>query len=189
VGAHAPGMFIEHLKRTVARTGGILHEVPTPSTKLSHYCHGCGTYVKKPLAQRWHQCTCGIGPVQRDLYSAFLAVHLDLRTFVPSIAQATWESAGDVRGDALAGSDGGGPTTRDCGGELPPKLRHPRSQSTSAQKSCKRPSRAALPEWQSRSDGSLARTPAPQRRGESQMRYNRYRLYVRGVSKVRSRHE
>ena len=93
VGAHAPGMFIELLKRTVARTGGILHEVPTRTSKLSQYCHGCGTYVKKPLWQRWHQCECGIGPVQRDLYSAFLAAHLDLRTFVPSIAQATWERA------------------------------------------------------------------------------------------------
>ncbi len=93
VGAHAPGMFLEWLKRTVARTGGILHEVPTCSTKLSQYCHGCGNYVKKPLALRWHQCPCGIGPVQRDLYSAFLAVHLDLRTLVPSIAQDIWESA------------------------------------------------------------------------------------------------
>jgi hypothetical protein len=93
VGTHAPAMFMEHLKRTVARTGGILHEVPTRSTKLSQYCHGCGSYVKKPLAQRWHQCPCGIGPVQRDLYSAFLAVHLNLRTLVPSIAQASWESA------------------------------------------------------------------------------------------------
>ena len=86
-------MFIALLKRTVVRTGGILHEVPTRSTKLSQYCHGCGTYVKKPLSERWHQCECGIGPVQRDLYSAFLAAHLDLRTFVPSIAQATWERA------------------------------------------------------------------------------------------------
>jgi len=93
VGAHAPGMFMEHLRRTVARTGGILHEVPTRSTKLSQYCHGCGTYDKKKLSERWHQCSCGIGPVQRDLYAAFLAVHLDLRTFVPSIAHQEWESA------------------------------------------------------------------------------------------------
>jgi transposase len=93
VGTHAPGMFLEWLKRTVARTGGTLHEVPTHSTKLSQYCHGCGTYVKKPLAQRWHQCPCGIGPVQRDLYSAFLALHLDLRTLIPSIAHCEWESA------------------------------------------------------------------------------------------------
>jgi transposase len=90
---HAPGMFLEWLKRTVARTGGTLHEVPTGSTKLSQYCHGCGRYSKKPLKMRWHQCSCGIGPVQRDLYSAFLACHLDLRTLVPSIAQSDWESA------------------------------------------------------------------------------------------------
>jgi hypothetical protein len=93
VGAHAPGMFIELLKRTVARTGGILHEVPTRSTKLSQYCHGCGNYLKKKLSERWHCCSCGIGPVQRDLYSAFLSCHLDLRTHVPSIAQSDWESA------------------------------------------------------------------------------------------------
>ena len=31
--------------------------------------------------------------MQRDLYSAFLACHLDLRTFVPSIAHDQWESA------------------------------------------------------------------------------------------------
>jgi hypothetical protein len=93
VGAHAPGMFIELLKRTVARTGGILHEVSTHSTKLSQYCHGCHCYVKKKLSERWHQCPCGIGPVQRDLYSAFLAAHLDPRTLVPSIAQESWESA------------------------------------------------------------------------------------------------
>jgi len=77
VGLRAPGMLIAHLKRTVASTGGTLHEVPTRSTKLSQYCHGCGTFVTKPLSQRLHQCPCGIGPMQRDLYSAFLAAYLD----------------------------------------------------------------------------------------------------------------
>jgi hypothetical protein len=73
--------------------GRLVHEVPTRSTKLSQYCHGCRSYVKKKLSERWHQCTCGIVPVQRDLYSAFLACHLDLRTLVPSIAHDQWESA------------------------------------------------------------------------------------------------
>jgi hypothetical protein len=93
VGKHAPGMFIATMKCTVARTGGIVHEVPTRTTRLSQYCHGCGHYHKKPLSQRWHQCECGIGPVQRDLYSAFLAAHLNLRTSVPSIDPVLWESA------------------------------------------------------------------------------------------------
>jgi hypothetical protein len=98
VGMRAPGMLIEHLRRTVAKTGGILHEFPTRSTKLSQYCHGCRTYVKKPLAQRFHNCACGIGPIQRDLYSAFLAAYLDPPDYLPSSAQyhVYWEGA-DLR--------------------------------------------------------------------------------------------
>jgi hypothetical protein len=95
VGLRAPGMLIAHLKRTVASTGGTLHEVPPRSTKLSQYCHGCGTFVAKPLSQRIHQCPCGIGPVQRDLYSAFLAAYLDPAEPLPSCAQFVdpWEGA------------------------------------------------------------------------------------------------
>ncbi len=96
MGRCAPGMLIDHLRRTVVSTGGTLHEVPTRTTKLSQYCHGCGAFVTKPLWQRWHQCPCGIGPVQRDLYSAFLAAYLDpARDFIPSCAQyvVPWEGA------------------------------------------------------------------------------------------------
>jgi hypothetical protein len=90
VGLRAPGMLIAHLKRTVAKTGGILTEVSTYHTKLSQYCHGCGTYHKKALSERWHQCPCGVGPVQRDLYSAFLAAYLEPNRTIPSITQSDW---------------------------------------------------------------------------------------------------
>jgi hypothetical protein len=95
VGLRAPGMLIDHLRRTVANTGGTLTEVPTRTTRLSQYCHGCGRYQVKPLSQRWHQCACGVGPVQRDLYSAFLAAYLDPPDLTPSSAQyhLYWESA------------------------------------------------------------------------------------------------
>jgi len=93
VGLRAPGMLVDHLRRTVAKTGGTLHEFPTRTTKLSQYCHGCRTYTKKPLSQRWHHCACGVGPVQRDLYSAFLAAHLDPTDTTPSIAHDEWEGA------------------------------------------------------------------------------------------------
>ncbi len=92
VGLRAPGMFVALLRRTVAKTGGTLYEVSTRTTKLSQFCHGCKTYTKKPLSQRWHTCQCGIGPVQRDVYSACLASYLDLRTLIPSIDPETWES-------------------------------------------------------------------------------------------------
>ena len=96
VGLRSPGMLIDHLRRTVASTGGTLHEFPTRTTKLSQYCHGCRRYVKKPLSQRWHECACGIGPVQRDLYSAFLAAYLETQNIIPSIAHDEWEGA-DLR--------------------------------------------------------------------------------------------
>src|SRR5215469_9565251 len=88
-------MFVVKLKRTVASTGGTLIEVPTQQAKLSQFCHGCGKTAKKPLSERWHHCLCGIGPVQRDLYSAFLASTLSADQLFPSCAQAVipWESA------------------------------------------------------------------------------------------------
>src|SRR6266478_10109880 len=88
-------MFVEQLRRTVASTGGTLIEVSTRSTKLSQLCHGCGRQLKKPLSQRWHHCACGIGPVQRDLYSAFLAAYLDPANPIPSCARYRryWEGA------------------------------------------------------------------------------------------------
>jgi hypothetical protein len=88
-----PGMFYEHLKRTVAKTGGSLRTISPYRTKLSQYCHGCQTYRKKPLRKRWHQCACGIGPIQRDLYSAFLLAHLEEAELIPSISQPVWEGA------------------------------------------------------------------------------------------------
>jgi hypothetical protein len=95
VGRNAPGMFLEHLKRLVASTGGTLVEIPTRAARLSQFCHGRGTCVKKPLSQRWHQCSCGVGPIQRDLYSAFLAAYLQANTLVPScdLYNGVWEGA------------------------------------------------------------------------------------------------
>jgi len=93
IGLRAPGMFVAHLARIVAKTGGTLVEVSAYKTKLSQYCHQCGRYHKKPRSQRWHQCLCGCGPVQRDLYSAFLLAHLEPQQTIPSVTQSVWEGA------------------------------------------------------------------------------------------------
>ena len=47
IGLRAPGMFVAHLARIVAKTGGTLTEVSTFQTRLSQYCHQCGQYHKK----------------------------------------------------------------------------------------------------------------------------------------------
>ncbi len=79
----APGMFMEILRRKAENAGGsekplrrftsfIADEFSTKTTKLSQYCHKCGKYTKKSLSQRVHTC-CTLN-IQRDIYSAFLAV-------------------------------------------------------------------------------------------------------------------
>ncbi|WP_082177494.1 MULTISPECIES: RNA-guided endonuclease TnpB family protein [Acidithiobacillus] len=70
----APGGFMNHLRRKAASAGGEVIEFPTRTTKLSQSCH-CGDVVKKPLSQRWHDCSCG-AHAQRDLYSAYLGLHV-----------------------------------------------------------------------------------------------------------------
>jgi hypothetical protein len=93
MGLRAPGMFVAHLARIVAKTGGTLSEVSACKTRLSQYCHQCGYYVKKPRSQRWHTCPCGLGPVQRDLYAAFLLAYLEPGQTQPSVTQPVWEGA------------------------------------------------------------------------------------------------
>lgn len=75
VGRRAPGAFIAALKRKLAYQGGKLIEFSTYTTKLSQTCH-CGKVEKKRLSDRWHECECGVKS-QRDLYSAFLAKHVN----------------------------------------------------------------------------------------------------------------
>ena len=93
IALRAPGLFVAHLARIGAKTGGTLVEVSAYQTKLSQYCHHCGRYVKKPRSQRWYACSCRLVPVQRDLYSAFLLAYLEPEQTQPSITHHVWEGA------------------------------------------------------------------------------------------------
>jgi hypothetical protein len=92
VGRHAPGLFLAILRWTATKHGGTVEEFSTHTTKLSQVCHGCGTYVKKPLSQRVHTCPCGVGPVQRDLYSAYLARHVVGNGLDIAQARVAWDA-------------------------------------------------------------------------------------------------
>jgi hypothetical protein len=67
-------------------------EIPTHSTLLSQTCQ-CGRVAKKKLNERVHKCECGV-VAQRDLYSAFLAKHIEPDTFVLQVSQlvSDWHS-------------------------------------------------------------------------------------------------
>jgi putative transposase len=84
------GTFVLILKNKIAAANGQLIEINPFKTALSQFDHTTGEYVKKPLSQRAHHFGDGITPpVQRDLYSAFLARHcvgpetLDVHARVP----------------------------------------------------------------------------------------------------------
>jgi len=72
VGLAGPAGFVKCLERKAANAGAQARQLPA-RLRLSQVCHGCGCVEKKPLAQRAHECACGVGPVQRDVYSAWLA--------------------------------------------------------------------------------------------------------------------
>lgn len=92
VGRRAPGQLVELIRRKAANAGGGLEEFPTRTTRLSQLCHGCGSLVKKPLSQRWHDCACGV-MAQRDLYSAFLALCVEEGRFDSARAETLWPGA------------------------------------------------------------------------------------------------
>jgi hypothetical protein len=173
IGLRAPGLFVAHLTRIVAKTGGTLTEVPASKTKLSQYCHQCRQYHKKPRSQRWHQCPCGCGPVQRDLYSAFAAFLPGTTANTPLHHPARLGRCGA----APESRAGGSPTTCERGALLAPK--HGRSGSTrkrscpcrsaSARKSCLSPSRADFFFGRDRKRWVSNRNPRALRPGRSQM--------------------
>lgn len=75
VGARAPGHFMSELLRKAERAGGSSKSINVRQLKTSQYDHSTGEFHKKTLSERWHVFGDGRGRVQRDVYSAFLALH------------------------------------------------------------------------------------------------------------------
>lgn len=91
VGVRAPSLFITILSRKAASAGGKVEKFSTQRTALSQICL-CGQKHKKPLSERIHQCNCGI-VAQRDLFSAFLAKHVENESFQVIKANESWQGA------------------------------------------------------------------------------------------------
>ena len=85
----APGQFVSLQKRRAASAGGSVSDIDTRTTALSQACV-CGRRARKPLSLRIHRCPCGIR-AQRDVFSAFLARHVDLRSQVLDVRAAQRE--------------------------------------------------------------------------------------------------
>ena len=71
----APGAFVERVRRRGAAASKPLYEYD-PHLALSQTCIG-GERVKKPLSERRHVCEEHDLDVDRDLFSAFLGLHVE----------------------------------------------------------------------------------------------------------------
>jgi hypothetical protein len=95
-------------------------EIKTRKTALSQFDHATGECLKKPRSLRCHLIGDGrIAPLQRDLYSDFVASCCDTDTLDICQVKATWAAAA-----AVAAGDGEGQTTgkqaRLCLASVPP---------------------------------------------------------------------
>jgi putative transposase len=87
----APGSLVEMMRRKAESAGGQqLYEYNPRTTALSQTCL-CGSRKKKPLSQRVHRCECGIQEEDRDLFSAYLGLHV--RTQVDGVDRLDLPSA------------------------------------------------------------------------------------------------
>ena len=119
---HAPGAFVATLARKVEAAGGGLIEIKTHKTALSQFDHTTGEFIKKPLSQRTHYFGDGVtAPVQRDLYSAFLARNCGSESLDIRQAISAWPTAEPLLRRAMSRASQSASGQGFC---LPHALRH-----------------------------------------------------------------
>lgn len=137
----SPGMLTAAAKLECAAAGERLLRAGTAQTALSQQCP-CGARAKKPLAQRTHQCACGIVG-DRDLTAAAIGacVHLDdpdqpgsarinedLRAALAARIATTGLQEALARSTATTGT----PTRVPAGTAVPHQQREPSAEQTRA---------------------------------------------------------
>ncbi|WP_258112525.1 transposase [Alicyclobacillus sp. SP_1] len=85
----APKRFLSILTRKAESAGGSVEEFSTYDTVLSQVCI-CGQKHKKRLSERVHACDCGV-VMQRDLFSAYLAKHVENERMQAANAFEHWQ--------------------------------------------------------------------------------------------------
>ncbi|SMC01999.1 Transposase [Sulfobacillus thermosulfidooxidans DSM 9293] len=91
ISVRAPKLFLSILTRKAESAGGAVEEFSTYHTALSQACL-CGQKHKKRLSERIHACDCGI-VMQRDLFSAYLAKHVENECLQVANANEHWPGA------------------------------------------------------------------------------------------------
>lgn len=89
VNYYAPSMFVNNLKRKAESAGASLQTFSTRTTKLSRTCICGNEEVKLGKGYHVHHCPkCGVGPYDRDVFSAWLARFVDVKNSTLDLKQA-----------------------------------------------------------------------------------------------------
>lgn len=88
----ASGLFYSLLTRKAESAGGKVEALKTRALAMSQYDHVSGSKTKKPLSQRHHNLADGKSCVQRDIYSAFLALNVKDNTHNPHQLHISWSA-------------------------------------------------------------------------------------------------
>jgi hypothetical protein len=88
----ASGLFFSHLTRKAESAGGQVVALNTRKLAMSQYDHVSDSCTKKPLSQRHHNLGDGVSCVQRDMYSAFLALNASGETHNPHQLEMSWSA-------------------------------------------------------------------------------------------------
>jgi transposase len=91
ISVRAPKLFFSILSRKAESAGGNVEEFSTYHTALSQVCL-CGQKHKKKLSERVHACNCGV-VMQRDLFSGYLAKHVQEGRLQVAKAAESWPGA------------------------------------------------------------------------------------------------
>lgn len=97
VGKRAPGMFMERLRKRAESLGATVVEFPTYSTRLSQFDHTSGEFHRDWSDLSVREKTLADGTiVQRDVYSAFLAmcVDADKHALDADLTERRWSGEG-----------------------------------------------------------------------------------------------
>jgi putative transposase len=100
-----PGLFMSELTRKAERAGGKRTIINSYRLKTSQYDHSTNTYTKKPRNQDVHVFGDGRGTVQRDYYSAFLALHSQGDEHEPELLEREWLKVVDKLGKLYRASE------------------------------------------------------------------------------------
>ncbi|MDD2676767.1 MAG: hypothetical protein PHP75_04795, partial [Methylacidiphilaceae bacterium] len=95
--------WVERIRRKAESAGGGSPEIDPRKTRLSQFDHTTGQYAKKPLSLRTHVFGDGrTEPVQRDLYSAFLAKCSEKDFLDISQVRKAWPGGEPLLGRAMS---------------------------------------------------------------------------------------